>query len=95
MNIEKIQEVFSNETFLQKLFTLETPAEVQAVLKEQGVEMTEEQIVAIRDMLIKAEQGELPEELLEQVAGGEGWIAVTDPNDPILFQPGFTPTQNP
>ena len=83
MNIEKIQEVFSNEAFLQKLFTLETPAEVQAVLKEQGVELTVEQIMTIRDMLIKfqqgeitleqlqqAENGELSEEMLEQVAGG-------------------------
>jgi hypothetical protein len=83
MNIEKIQDVFSNEAFLQKLFVLETPAEVQAVLKEQGVEMTEEQIMTIRDMLIEfqqgeitleqlqqAENGEMSEEMLEQVAGG-------------------------
>ena len=94
-NMEKLKQLFSNEAFLRELFALETAAQVQTALKQENVDLTESDILAIRDMLIKAEQGELSEELLEQVAGGEGWIAVTDPNDPILFQPGFTPTQNP
>ena len=46
--------------------------------------MTEKQFVP---------QEELAEEALEQVSGGEGWIVTTDPNDPILFQPGFVPTK--
>ena len=49
---------------------METAAEVQAALQEKGVELSEEEILGIRDLLCKVESGELPEELLEQVAGG-------------------------
>ena len=80
MNIEKMKEVFSDEAFVKGLFELESAAEVQAALKEKGVELTEEDILGIRDLLVKVESGEisveklengeLPEELLEQVAGG-------------------------
>ena len=80
MNMEKMKEVFSDEAFVKSLFELETAAEVQAALQEKGVEMTEEEILGIRDLFLKVaegelsaeqlESGELPEELLEQVAGG-------------------------
>ena len=39
MNIEKMKEVFADEAFVKGLFELETAAEVQAVLKEKGVEL--------------------------------------------------------
>ena len=88
MNIEKMKAVFADEVFVKNLFELETAAEVQAALKEKGVELTEEEILGIRDLLAKmesgeisaeqaeqwakqAESGELPDELLEQVSGGE------------------------
>ena len=80
MNTEKLKEVFADEAFVKGLFELETAAEVQASLKERGVELSEEEILSIRDLLIKMENGEisaeqlengeLPEELLEHVAGG-------------------------
>ena len=86
MNTEKIKEVFSDEAFVKSLFELESTAEVQAALKEKGVEMTEEEILGIRDLLIKVESGkisaeqlengELSDELLEQVAGGGFWGSV-------------------
>ena len=88
MNIEKMKAVFADETFMKQLFELETAAQVQAALKEKGVEMSEQEILGIRDLLVKmesgevsaeqaeqwaaqAESGELPDELLEQVSGGE------------------------
>ena len=88
MNMEKIKEVFSDEAFVKGLFELDSAAEVQAALKEKGVALTEEEILGIRDLLVKmesgevsteqaeqwaaqAENGELPDELLEQVSGGE------------------------
>ena len=43
MNMEKMKEVFSDEAFVKSLFELETAAEVQAALKEKGVELTEEE----------------------------------------------------
>ena len=80
MNEERIKEVFSDEAFVKSLFELDSAAEVQAALKEKGVELTEEEILSVRDLLCKVESGEisaeqlesgeLPEELLEQVAGG-------------------------
>ena len=95
MNIEKIKEVFSDEAFVKVLFELESAAEVQAALKEKGVEMCEEEILGIRELLVKlengeisaeqaelwakqAENGELPDEALEQVSGGSvlGTIAL-------------------
>ena len=92
MNMEKMKEVFADEAFVKGLFELETAAEVQAALKEKGVELTEEEILSVRDVLAKVESGEisaeqleqwtkqvesdeLPEELLEQVAGGSLMVA--------------------
>lgn len=87
MNMKNMKAAFTDETFVKGLFELESVAEVQAALKEKGVEMTEEEILSVRDLLVKmesgeitaeqveqwstqAESGELPDEVLEQVAGG-------------------------
>ena len=92
MNIEKLKEVFSDEAFAKSLFELESAAEVQAALQDKGVELSEEEILSVRDVLAKVESGEisaeqleqwtkqvesdeLPEELLEQVAGGSLMVA--------------------
>ena len=85
MNMEKVKAAFADETFVKSLFELDSAAEVQAALQEKGVELTEEEILGIRDLLgklangeISAEQmenGELPEELLEQVSGGSLLLA--------------------
>ena len=87
MNMEKMKAVFADEAFIKQLFELETAAQVQAALKEKGVELTEEEILSVREALVKmdnaeisaeqleqwskqADRGELPEEMLEYVAGG-------------------------
>lgn len=83
MNIEKIKAAFSEEAFVKALAKLETAAEVQAALKEKGVELSEEESAAILDLILKvkngeitreqfckAEDGELDDEQLEKVAGG-------------------------
>ena len=66
MNIEKMKAVFSDEAFVKSLFELDSAAEVQATLKEKGVEMSEEEILGIRDLLIKVESSEISAEQLEQ-----------------------------
>ena len=68
MNMERMKEVFADEAFVKGLFELETVAEVQAALKEKGVELTEEEILAVRDWLAKMENGEISAEQLEQWA---------------------------
>ena len=66
MNIEKMKEVFSDEAFVKSLFELETAAEVQAALKEKGVELSEGEILGIRELFLKVEGGEISAEQLEK-----------------------------
>jgi predicted ribosomally synthesized peptide with nif11-like leader len=62
----------------EKLFALETPEEVQSLLKEQGIEFSLEEIDVLRKALVKtAEKGELADEDLEGVAGGFAWGAIS------------------
>ena len=68
MNLEKMKAVFADEAFMKQLFELETAAQVQAALKERGVELTEEEILGIRDFIIKVERGEISSEQLEKWA---------------------------
>jgi len=75
--IAKLQvKLESDQDFANKLFSLETPEEVQNLLKEQGIDFSLEEINILRDMLVKAlekgENGELSDEALEGVAGG--WV---------------------
>lgn len=61
----------ADQSFVEKLFSLENPEEVQSMLKAEGIEFTLEEIDVIRKTLIKTtEQGELNDEDLEEVAGG-------------------------
>ena len=71
MNLEKMKAVFADEAFMKQLFELETAAQVQAALKERGVELTEEEILGIRDFIIKVERGEISAEQLEKWAAQE------------------------
>ena len=66
MNMDKMKEIFADEAFVKSLFELESAGEVQAALKEKGVELTEEQILGIRDLLGKVESGEISVEQMEQ-----------------------------
>ena len=71
MNLEKMKAVFADEAFIKQLFELETAAQVQAALKERGVGLTEEEILGIRDFIIKVERGEISAEQLEKWAAQE------------------------
>ena len=56
-------------------FELESAGEVQEALKQKGVELTEEEILSIREFIIKIENGKISVEQLEkwvtQVENGE------------------------
>ena len=47
MNIERVKEVFADEAFAKSVFELETASEIQAALKEKGIELSEEEITSI------------------------------------------------
>ena len=84
MNAENMKAAFADEVFVKGLFELETVAEVQAALKEKGIELTEEEALSVHEFFAKVksgeisaeqlESGELSEEMLGQVAGGSSLI---------------------
>jgi predicted ribosomally synthesized peptide with nif11-like leader len=70
--IAKLKEIFADKEFVEEVLAMETAEEVQAAIKEKGVELTLEEIDQTREQLVKiAENGEeVSDEELEQVAGG-------------------------
>jgi predicted ribosomally synthesized peptide with nif11-like leader len=66
--------VEADQSLGEKLFALETPEEVQSFLQAEGLEFTIDEIMTLREALVKAlekkENGELSDEDLEEVAGG-------------------------
>ena len=75
MSKEKIREIFEDEAFVKEIFNLESVAEVQMALKEKGLELTEDELMSIRDIITKIEEGEFSQEQLKswaaQVEEGE------------------------
>ena len=68
MNMDKLKEVFADEAFVEGLLQLESAAEVQEALKEKDIEMTEDDIISLRDIMVKVESGEVSEEQMESWA---------------------------
>jgi lactobin A/cerein 7B family class IIb bacteriocin len=64
--------MFSDEVFLKGLFQLETPEEVQMALRQKDISLSVEEIVKVRELMLKRlETGaELSEEELAEVTGG-------------------------
>ena len=70
MNEALINEIFSDEAFLKSLSEMETAEEVQAALKEKGLDLSIDDILKIQKTLTSQENGELSEDEMENVAGG-------------------------
>jgi len=77
MNEERIKEVFSDEEFVKEFFSKETPEEAQAMLAEKDIDVSVEELIAIKNIvdekLKSAENGEddeICDDDLENVAGG-------------------------
>ena len=83
MNEERIKEVFSDEEFVKELFSKETPEEAQALLAEKDIDVSIEELVKLKDLVVaklqaaeNSESAELTEADLEDVAGGTFGISV-------------------
>ena len=81
MNNNEIQKVLSDEVFVKSLMEMETTTEVQKALKSKGLDLSEKDILKIRDDVKKhLENGTKPEELsldqLDDVAGGSVTLCV-------------------
>lgn len=68
--LEKLKEYLSDENNAKALLALETTAEVQKKLAENGIDISEADIERIKALAAKREDGELSEEDLVNVAGG-------------------------
>ena len=63
----------ADNSLVEKLFSLETPEEVQSLLKAEGLDFTVEEINAVREVLVKMlekNSSELSDDELANVAGG-------------------------
>jgi len=74
MNDEQIKELFSDEVFVNSLFELDEPEDVQKALAAKGLNLSLEEISVIRNSLQNENTDELSEDELESVSGG---VAVT------------------
>ena len=70
MDEKRAEELFADEAFVKSLLALETPKEVQAAVKAKGVDLTLDEISAIKEVLAKFTSAELSDADLENVAGG-------------------------
>ena len=78
-NAAKIQALEQSGTFEQELAKVNTPEEMQALFASYGIEMTLEEVRAMVAEAVKmneAQDGELSEEALDNVAGGVWYVVV-------------------
>lgn len=79
----KMQAIFADEKEVNRFFSIEEPEDVQAYLKEKDIEMTVDQIKAMKELFEACkegkvskedyqllEKGEIPESMLADVNGG-------------------------
>jgi len=81
MDANKIKEIFADQAFAKSLMEMETAAQVQAELKKKGLDLSEKDVMKMRDEIVKhVENGTKPEELsldqLDDVAGGSVTLCV-------------------
>ena len=65
---KELAEIFSDKELVAKLAGEEFNAEAQAALKEKGIELSEEEIAAIQEILMKVKTGKITKEQLEKWA---------------------------
>lgn len=70
MNEQLIKDIFSDEDFVKSLLEYESAEEVQSALKDKGLELSVDEILALQKNLAAQANDELPEDELENVTGG-------------------------
>lgn len=72
-NIEKIDEILSNDEFIKKILEANSSEEVKQIFKEKGIDVTDEQIENMREKLnskIK-ELNTMSDDAMGQISGGK------------------------
>lgn len=70
-NKDKIQELFSNSSFVKELFEKNSAEEAQEFLVANGLELSLEEVEELGNMLQKLANGEIAEETLKRAANDE------------------------
>ena len=72
MDTNKIKEIFSDQAFVKKLSEMETAAQVQAELLKKGIELSEQDVLSLRDDIVAHFKSgkDLSLDALDNVAGG-------------------------
>jgi predicted ribosomally synthesized peptide with nif11-like leader len=72
--VAKLKEIFADKEFVEKVLAMETAEEVQAAIKEKGVEISVSEIESVKAELANQasspDSDEVSDEQLENVAGG-------------------------
>ena len=71
MDKNNMKEIFSDKDFIKELLSLEDTAAVMAALKAKGLDLSEEEVLAVRDLLAKIKSGEITAEDLKQMESGQ------------------------
>ena len=85
MDKKRVEALFADEAFVKSFLALETPEEVQVAAKAKGVDLTLDEINAIKKSLAKFTSEELSDDSLEKVAGGSNYT----PEDLLQIQMQF------
>ncbi len=74
---DKLNELMADKDFVTKIFTQDSPVKAQEILKENGVDLDIKEIVDMGNVVLymSKHDGELPDEVAEQVAGGANWAS--------------------
>lgn len=72
-NIEKIDEILSNDEFIEKILKANSSEEVKQIFKEEDIDVTDEQIENMRKALnIKIKElNTMSDDEMGQISGGE------------------------
>lgn len=73
MDEKRLEELLSNQKFIDALGAADKAEEVIRIFAEQDVEVTKEDAEALLAARDKATEGELNEDALDSVAGGSKW----------------------
>ena len=73
MQDEKIKEVMQDESFVEEIFKMETPEDVQAAFKNKGIDISLDEVGTLGDIINAMSDkkfNNLYEEDLDKIAGG-------------------------
>ena len=70
MDENKIKEVVADEAFMKNLFELDEPEDVISAFKAKGIELSIDDVMQMRDVIVAVSEGKELDEL-DDVAGGQ------------------------